>query len=183
MGKSTYKKLKGSQNLRQRLVLSTLAFTPFLIEEICPEDTWSGLRPHEVWLLRLVEKVCNDCIVEINKTGITNDSKDPCVDTFRSTTLPILKRFRVPFEGFELKIESCGSPPYGEVGEIEDEEKRVLTPLKDVGKQIASFLLEQVDHSIPLSLSDIAASLTRAPLHLSLFRGSACTRQSSREFN
>ncbi|KAI9195165.1 hypothetical protein LWI28_012333 [Acer negundo] len=98
MGKSTYKKLKGSQNLRQRLVLSTLASTPFLIEEICPEDTWSGLRPHEVWLLRLVEKVCNDCIVEINKT-------------------------------------------------------------------------------------DIAASLTRAPLHLSLFRGSACTRQSSREFN
>lgn len=46
-------------------------------------------------------------------TGITNDSKDPCVDTFRSTTLPILKHFGVPAEGLELKIESRGVPPHG----------------------------------------------------------------------
>ncbi|KAK3228152.1 hypothetical protein Dsin_008014 [Dipteronia sinensis] len=311
-GKTTYRKLKGSQNLRQRLVLSTLASTPLLIQEIRAEDTWPGLHPHEVSLLRLIEKVCDDCMVEINETGtklkykpgtvmggknlvhdcgvsrsigyfleplillalfakkplsirlkgITNDSKDPCVDTFRSTTLPMLKRFGVPSEGLELKIESRGAPPHGggeviltvptvekltavnwldegmvkrirgvtfsarvssqfenamirsargifncllpdvhiftdhkagpqagkhslshkektfhgrspgygislvaettsgsfisadtavsyaqlgEAGEIEDEEKRVLTPPEDVGEQIASFLLEQIE--------------------------------------
>lgn len=46
-------------------------------------------------------------------SGITNDSKDPSVDTFRSTTLPILKRFGVPSEGLDLKIESRGVPPHG----------------------------------------------------------------------
>ncbi|KAJ6947779.1 RNA 3'-terminal phosphate cyclase-like protein [Populus alba x Populus x berolinensis] len=45
--------------------------------------------------------------------GITNDSNDPCVDTFRSTTLPLLKQFGVPSEGLELKIESRGAPPHG----------------------------------------------------------------------
>lgn len=46
-------------------------------------------------------------------SGITNDCKDPSVDTFRSTTLPILKRFGVPSEGLDLKIESRGVPPNG----------------------------------------------------------------------
>ncbi|KAJ0025898.1 hypothetical protein Pint_07679 [Pistacia integerrima] len=163
MGKTTYKRLKGSQSFRQRLVLATLANTPVLIEDIRSEETWPGLRPHEVSLLRLLEKVCDDCVVEINETGskmkykpgtvmggrnlvhdcgvsrsigyflepliviglfakkpisimlkgITNDFKDPCVDTFRSTTLPMLKRFGVPSEGLGLKIESRGSPPHG----------------------------------------------------------------------
>lgn len=163
MGKTTYTKLKGSQNLRLRLVLSTLCSTPVLIDDIRPDDISPGLRPHEVSLLRLLEKVCDDCVVEINETGtklkykpgivmggknlvhdcgvsraigyfleplivlslfgkkptlirlkgITNDSKDPSVDTFRSTTLPILKRFGVPSEGLDLKIESRGVPPNG----------------------------------------------------------------------
>ncbi|KAK4855893.1 hypothetical protein QYF36_012037 [Acer negundo] len=298
MGKTVYKKLKGSQCLRQRLILSTLASSPLLIEDIRAEDTWPGLRPHEVSLLRLLEKVCDDCVVEINETGtklrykpgtvmggknivhdcgvsrsigyfleplilvalfgkkplsirlkgITNDSKDPSVDTFRSTTFPMLKRFGVPSEGLELKIESRGAPPHGggeviltvptveklmavnwldegmvkrirgvtfsarvssqfentmihaargifnrllpdvhiftdhkagpqagkspgygislvaettsgcfisvdsavsyaqgEVGEIEDEEKKELTPPESVGEQIASFLLEEIE--------------------------------------
>lgn len=46
-------------------------------------------------------------------SGITNDPKDPSVDTFRSTTLPLLKRFGVPSEGLELKIESRGVAPKG----------------------------------------------------------------------
>lgn len=46
-------------------------------------------------------------------TGITNDPKDPSVDTFRSSTLPMLKRFGVPAEGLDLKIESRGVPPHG----------------------------------------------------------------------
>ncbi|KAL2486941.1 putative RNA 3'-terminal phosphate cyclase-like protein [Abeliophyllum distichum] len=42
-----------------------------------------------------------------------SDSKDPSVDTFKSATLAMLKRFGVPPEGLELKIESRGVPPHG----------------------------------------------------------------------
>ncbi|PNT19037.1 hypothetical protein POPTR_009G016000v4 [Populus trichocarpa] len=163
MGKVSYKKLRGSQNLRQRLLLSTLSATPVQVEDIRANDMMPGLRPHEVSLLRLLEKISDDCVVKINETGtkfqykpgivmggrhlvhdcgvsraigyfleplvvlglfskkplsirlkgITNDSKDPCVDTFRSATLPLLKQFGVPSEGLELKIESRGAPPHG----------------------------------------------------------------------
>nr|GEV09086.1 probable RNA 3'-terminal phosphate cyclase-like protein [Tanacetum cinerariifolium] len=163
MGKITYKKIKGSQNLRQRLLLSTLSSTPILIEDIRSDATWPGLLPHEVSFLRLLELVSDDCSVEINETGtklkykpgtimggrylehdcglsrsigyfleplivlglfgkkplsiklkgITNDPKDPSVDTFRSTTLPLLKRFGVPAEGLQLKIENRGVAPKG----------------------------------------------------------------------
>ncbi|KAM7529042.1 hypothetical protein LguiB_032452 [Lonicera macranthoides] len=163
MGKTSYLRVKGSQNLRQRLLLSTLSTTPILIDDIRADATWPGLRPHEVSFLRLLELICDDCVVEINETGtklkykpgivmggkhlvhdcgvsrsigyfleplivlglfgkkplsirlkgITNDSKDPSVDTFRSTTLPLLKRFGVPSEGLELKIESRGVAPNG----------------------------------------------------------------------
>ncbi|OIW20645.1 hypothetical protein TanjilG_18583 [Lupinus angustifolius] len=164
MGKVTYKRLKGSQSFRQRLLLATLSSTPILIEDIRTDETWPGLHKHEISLLRLFETVTDDCHVEINETGtkvkykpgiimggrqhrphdcgvtrsigyfleplvvlglfakkpltitlkgITNDSKDPSVDTFKSTALPILKRFGVPSEGLELKIESRGVPPNG----------------------------------------------------------------------
>ncbi|KAK7831444.1 putative rna 3'-terminal phosphate cyclase-like protein [Quercus suber] len=39
MGKLQYKKMKGSSNLRQRLVLATLSSTPLLIEDIRAEHT------------------------------------------------------------------------------------------------------------------------------------------------
>ncbi|XP_034707506.1 probable RNA 3'-terminal phosphate cyclase-like protein [Vitis riparia] len=168
MAKATYMKLKGSQNLRLRLLLATLSATPVLIDDIRHEDTWPGLRPYEVSLLRLFEKICDDCVVEINETGtklkykpgiimggknlvhdcgvgrsigyfleplivlglfgkkplsitlkgITNDSKDPSVDTFQSTTLSILKRFGVPSEGLKLTIRNRAPPPHGG-GEVE----------------------------------------------------------------
>ena len=70
MGKTTYMKLKGSQNLRLRLLLATLSATPVLIEDIRHEDTLTGLRSYEVSLLRLFEEVCDDCVVEINDTGV-----------------------------------------------------------------------------------------------------------------
>lgn len=163
MGKVSYMKLKGSQNLRFRLLLATLSSKSIVIEDIRSEATWPGLRPHEVSFLRLLEKICDDCVVEINETGtklkykpgiimggrhlvhdcgvsrsigyfleplivlgmfgkkpltirlkgITNDSKDLSIDTFRSTTLPILKQFGVPAEGLDLKIESRGVAPKG----------------------------------------------------------------------
>ncbi|GAB4843279.1 hypothetical protein Ancab_013245 [Ancistrocladus abbreviatus] len=51
--------------------------------------------------------------LSIRLKGITNDAKDPSVDTFRSTTLPLLKWFRVHSEELQLKIESRGVPPHG----------------------------------------------------------------------
>lgn len=163
MGKTSYMRLKGSQHFRQRLLLSTLSTTPIIIDDIRTDATWPGLRPYEINFLRLLELICDDCVVEINETGtklkykpgivmggkhlehdcgvsrsigyfleplivlalfgkkslsirlkgITNDLKDPSVDTFRSTTLPLLKRFGVPSEGLELKVESRGVAPKG----------------------------------------------------------------------
>lgn len=46
-------------------------------------------------------------------SGITNDSKDPSVDTIKSAAFPILKRFGVDSEALGLKIESRGLPPNG----------------------------------------------------------------------
>ena len=71
MGKVTYKRLKGSQNMRLRLLLATLKSTPIIIEDIHDDDTLPGLRPHEISLLRLFEKVTDDCLIEINETGNT----------------------------------------------------------------------------------------------------------------
>ncbi|KAJ3669317.1 hypothetical protein LUZ60_011267 [Juncus effusus] len=51
--------------------------------------------------------------LSIRLRGITNDAKDPSVDTFRMTTLHMFKRFGVPLEGLDLKIESRGAPPLG----------------------------------------------------------------------
>ncbi|KAL2454714.1 putative RNA 3'-terminal phosphate cyclase-like protein [Abeliophyllum distichum] len=38
-------------------------------EDIRADATWPGLLSHEVSLLRLLEKVSDDCHVEINETG------------------------------------------------------------------------------------------------------------------
>jgi RNA 3'-terminal phosphate cyclase-like protein len=46
-------------------------------------------------------------------SGVTNHSKDPSVDTFKSAAFHILKRFGVDFEASSLKIESRGLPPNG----------------------------------------------------------------------
>lgn len=65
----TYKRLKGSQNLRLRLLLATLSATPVLIEDIRADETIPGLRPHEISFLRLLERISDDCLIEINETG------------------------------------------------------------------------------------------------------------------
>ncbi|KAF3522094.1 hypothetical protein F2Q69_00046260 [Brassica cretica] len=163
MGKTTYKRLKGSQSFRQRLLLSTLSSTPIIIDEIRADDMIPGLLRHEMSLLRLFETVSDDCVVEVNETGtrlkykpgiimggknlvhncaltrsmgyylepllllglfgkkplsirlrgVTDDPKDPSVDTFRNASLHILKRFGVPSEGLDLKIEARGVAPEG----------------------------------------------------------------------
>ncbi|KAI3929157.1 hypothetical protein MKX01_006393 [Papaver californicum] len=64
-----YMKMKGSRHFRQRLVLSTLSGTPILIEEIRADETWPGLCPHEIRLLRLIEEISDGGVVELSVTG------------------------------------------------------------------------------------------------------------------
>ncbi|KAL4585132.1 hypothetical protein LXL04_009747 [Taraxacum kok-saghyz] len=73
--------LKGSQNLRQRLLLSDLTSTPTLIEDIHADATWPGLLRHEFSLIRLVETTSDDCHVVMSKSMNLSNSKSmkpPC---------------------------------------------------------------------------------------------------------
>ena len=63
-------KLRGSQHLRQRLVLATLTGKPIRIDDIRANDQNPGLTDFEASLLRLLEKITNGCVVEINETGV-----------------------------------------------------------------------------------------------------------------
>ena len=66
----TMLKFKGCQHFRQRLVCSTLSGRPIRIDDIRAADPESpGLRDFEASFLRLLEKLTNGCIVEINETG------------------------------------------------------------------------------------------------------------------
>lgn len=51
--------------------------------------------------------------LSITLRGVTNDSLDPGVDTFRTVTLPLLKRLGVEDAGLELRIVRRGAPPLG----------------------------------------------------------------------
>ena len=60
---------RGSQHFRQRLVCATLSGKPIRIEGIREQDQNPGLRDYEACLLRLIEKVTDGCVIEINETG------------------------------------------------------------------------------------------------------------------
>lgn len=157
-------RFKGSQHFRQRLVCSTLSGRPIRIDDIRAADPENpGLRDFEASFLRLLEKLTNGCVVEINETGtslryrpgvvvcgsglshdcgtsrsigyflepllllglygkkpltitlkgITNDSTDPGVDTYRTVTLPLLRKALGVEDGLELRVVSRGAPPGG----------------------------------------------------------------------
>lgn len=69
--------------------------------------------------------------------GVTNDQTDPSVDTLKATSIPLLKKFGVDGEGFELKINRRGMLPGGG-GEVlfSCPVRKVLKPLQfiDPGK-------------------------------------------------
>ena len=62
-------RFKGSQHFRQRLACATLSGRTIRIDDIRARDENPGLRDYEASLLRLLEKVTNGCVVEINETG------------------------------------------------------------------------------------------------------------------
>ena len=61
---------RGSQHFRQRLVCSTLSGKSICIRDIRAKDQDPGVRDYEASLLRLLEKITNGCVVEINETGM-----------------------------------------------------------------------------------------------------------------
>jgi RNA 3'-terminal phosphate cyclase-like protein len=69
MGREKSRRLSGSRHFRQRLVLATLTSTAVTIEDIRSGDAAPGLRPHEVSLLRLIDKVSDHHTVDLNETG------------------------------------------------------------------------------------------------------------------
>jgi ferredoxin len=69
MERKKSRRLSGSRHFRQRLVLATLSFTDVTIDEIRSGDAAPGLRPHEVSLLRLLDKISDGTKIEINETG------------------------------------------------------------------------------------------------------------------
>jgi RNA 3'-terminal phosphate cyclase-like protein len=62
-------RFKGSEHFRQRLILSNLSGKPIRIDDIRTSDENPGLRDYEASLLRLLEKITNGCVIEINETG------------------------------------------------------------------------------------------------------------------
>lgn len=62
-------RFEGCTHFRQRLVCSTLSGRPIRIDNIRARDQNPGLRDFEACLLRLLEKVTDGCVVEINETG------------------------------------------------------------------------------------------------------------------
>ncbi|KAF8072773.1 RCL1 [Scenedesmus sp. PABB004] len=59
----------GCAHFRQRLLLSTLSGRAIRIDDIRAGEQSPGLRDFEASLLRLLEKLTNGCVVEINETG------------------------------------------------------------------------------------------------------------------
>jgi RNA 3'-terminal phosphate cyclase-like protein len=62
----------GHKHFAQRIVLSTLTGRPIRISQIRPNSpTKSGLAPHEVSFLRLLEAITNGSAIEFSYTGTT----------------------------------------------------------------------------------------------------------------
>ncbi|XP_053558527.1 RNA 3'-terminal phosphate cyclase-like protein [Bombina bombina] len=51
--------------------------------------------------------------LKITLRGVTNDQVDPSVDSLKATAIPLLKKFGIDGEHFELKIVKRGAPPGG----------------------------------------------------------------------
>lgn len=60
---------KGSNFFRQRLVLSVLSGKSVKINEIRVLEDEPGLKEYEVNLIRLLDKLTNGTIIELNETG------------------------------------------------------------------------------------------------------------------
>ncbi|KAK3700177.1 hypothetical protein QZH41_010621 [Actinostola sp. cb2023] len=51
--------------------------------------------------------------LKVTMRGVTNDEFDPSVDVIKTVTIPLMKRYIIDDEGFDIKISKRGSPPEG----------------------------------------------------------------------
>ncbi|KAM9329717.1 RNA 3'-terminal phosphate cyclase-like protein [Gastrophryne carolinensis] len=111
-----------------------------------PGLLYGGTLEHECSLQRSIGYYLESLIclapfmkhpLKISLRGITNDQVDPSVDTLKATAIPLLKKFGIDGEHFELKIVKRGMPPGGG-GEVifSCPTRKVLKPvlLSDPGK-------------------------------------------------
>lgn len=66
---SNFLRFQGCAHFRQRLVCATLSGKKVLISNIRADDLTPGLQDFEVSFLRLLDKVTNGTLIEINETG------------------------------------------------------------------------------------------------------------------
>ena len=83
-------RFRGSQCFRQRMVCATIAGKPIRIDDIRADDESPGLRDYEASLLRLIEKITNGCIIEINETGASRALA--CMYAWRALSSPGSRR-------------------------------------------------------------------------------------------
>ncbi|CAH0380906.1 unnamed protein product [Bemisia tabaci] len=69
--KSNLLEFKGSNFFRQRLILSVLSAKPIRITDIRSKSDEPGLAEFEINLLRLIDKLTNGTVLEVNETGTT----------------------------------------------------------------------------------------------------------------
>lgn len=62
-------KYEGANYLRQRMVLATISGRPIIVSNIRADDENPGLRDYEASFLRLLDKICDGCVIKINETG------------------------------------------------------------------------------------------------------------------
>ncbi|KAK4218756.1 RNA 3'-terminal phosphate cyclase/enolpyruvate transferase [Rhypophila decipiens] len=69
--KTQFLRFKGHRGFTQRLVLSTLTGKPIIIDEIRSNisSTHTGLAPHEVSFIRLLESVTNGSLFDLSRTS------------------------------------------------------------------------------------------------------------------
>ncbi|CAJ1348386.1 unnamed protein product [Effrenium voratum] len=69
--KSNVLRYRGSNFLRQRLVLSTVSGRPIVITDIRSQDEEPGLKDYEASFVRLLDKLCDGSEINIDETGTT----------------------------------------------------------------------------------------------------------------
>uniref|UniRef100_A0A3B3CU08 RNA terminal phosphate cyclase-like 1 n=1 Tax=Oryzias melastigma TaxID=30732 RepID=A0A3B3CU08_ORYME len=129
---------EGCNFLRQRLVLSTLSGKRVRIKNIRSKDDDPGLRgtvlSYQPGLLYggSIEHDCNPqrsigyyleallmlapfmkMALKATLRGVTNNPNDPTIDLLKTTAVPLMKKFGIDGEGFDLKVVKRGMAPGG----------------------------------------------------------------------
>ena len=105
-------RFRGSGHFRLRLACATLSGRTIRIDDIRARDENPGLRDYEASLLRLLEKVTNGCVVEINETGAAGEQgvrlvwKDAHIHPYCTNSARRFLTCRTNFVQYALKVQA-----------------------------------------------------------------------------